>query len=161
MASVNKACCCGESFKTTHAEIRKGGGKFCSQDCYHESRKGKRSTNWKGGRKKSRGYIELYKPEHPRSDINGYIKEHRVIMEICLGRDLDKSEIVHHKIGIRDDNRIENLEVMTRKEHQSLHTKGNKKTKEHCKKISEAKKRISHLIQRNNSGQFIGGITYG
>jgi hypothetical protein len=161
MAGANKICHCGASFKTTHSEIRKGGGKFCSKKCYHKSREGKRSTNWKGGRKKIRGYVELYKPEYPRSDAQGYIKEHRFIMEGYLGRALDKNEIVHHKNGIRDDNRVENLEVMTRRKHQSLHTKGNKKTKEHCKKISEAKKKISHLIERNNSGQFLGGVTYG
>lgn len=46
---------------------------------------------------------------------------HVVIMEYLIGRKLYPNEVVHHINGIRTDNSIENLELMTRSEHARHH----------------------------------------
>src|SRR4030095_10198377 len=61
---------------------------------------------------KRNGYVVIHCPDHPAaSPSDGYVLEHRLVMEAVLGRPLAKGESVHHKNGKRDDNRPENLEV--------------------------------------------------
>lgn len=62
------------------------------------------------------GYVALLAPEHPKNN-RGFVAEHRLVMEKHIGRFLESHEIVHHKNGIRDDNRIENLQLVDRKSH--------------------------------------------
>jgi len=93
-----------------------------------KAHKGRKSFNYKGGRTKEKGYISIYKPKHPNSNKNGYIREHRFIMSNKIGRPLLGIEDVHHINGIRDDNRIENLELISRAEHTRKHHLGIKKT---------------------------------
>jgi len=57
----------------------------------------------------------------PCTNHNGYMYEHRYIMENSLGRKLEKNEHVHHINGNRSDNRIENLIVVTSQEHRKKH----------------------------------------
>lgn len=63
-------------------------------------------------RKRERsGYVLVKAPESPMAMVNGYVPEHRLVMAAHLGRPLAKFENVHHLNGVRDDNRIENLEL--------------------------------------------------
>ena len=92
-----------------------------------ETRK-KMSESSKGcgiGHKKNRsdGYVSIYFPDHPKCTKDGYVMEHDLVMECIIGRHLTDGEVVHHKNGIRNDNRKENLQLLTFKEHASLHMK--------------------------------------
>lgn len=99
---------CGKVFR-----YRRTGnaGRYCSRACLYAGDKGERSPAWKGGRhKKPGGYVAVF----VESGGHGkYVLEHRHVMEQQLGRPLHKDEVVHHKNGVRDDNRPDNLELWT------------------------------------------------
>lgn len=79
---------------------------------------GENNWHWKGGRHKTlEGYILVLDKNNPSSNAEGRIMEHRKVMEEFLGRRLEKWEIVHHKNGIKDDNRLENLDIVINKKH--------------------------------------------
>lgn len=69
------------------------------------------------------GYVLAYVPLHPHAYSDGYQMLHTVLMERKLGRYLKDDEVVHHINHNRKDNRIENLQLMNKKEHMSMHMK--------------------------------------
>jgi hypothetical protein len=76
---------------------------------------GKDSPTWNGGKFIRKGYVMIHSPDHPK--VQGrkspYVQEHVLVMEKKIGRYLLPNETVHHKNGIKDDNRIDNLELWT------------------------------------------------
>jgi hypothetical protein len=103
---------------------------------YPGGRFGKKASNWKGGRRVANkaGYIYIYKPDHLHATKEGYVMEHRLVMEEHLGCILSLQEYVHHKNGQKDDNRLENLELMASK-------------REHSRKHFDAVKEVARLKQ--------------
>lgn len=68
------------------------------------------------------GYVLVRpSPGYPGKTRQGRVLEHRLVMEQHLGRLLLEHEIIHHKNGNRQDNRLDNLEIMTTKEHPPAH----------------------------------------
>jgi len=90
--------------------------KKCTRYIIGQRQKRENHPSWKGGRfKTGYGYIlvRLFPDDFFYSMVeqNKYVFEHRLIMARHLGRCLLSWETVHHKNGIRDDNRLENLEL--------------------------------------------------
>ena len=75
---------------------------YCSKRCFY-------ARHPHNPVRDGKGYIWIFKPNHPNATPNGYIKEHRYVFEQTLGRYLKKTEVIHHKNKLRADNRLENL----------------------------------------------------
>lgn len=69
------------------------------------------------------GYVLLWQPDNPSSDIRGYIYEHKFVMETILGRRILKTEHVHHIDENKQNNDPKNLEVVSKAYHRYLHRK--------------------------------------
>jgi len=81
---------------------------------YKRNIDGSKNPNWKGGRlTKKNGYIIIHLPYHPFCSKDGYVLEHRLIMEKYIKRFLSPEEQIHHINFIVDDNRIKNLQLFS------------------------------------------------
>ncbi|QLF84250.1 HNH endonuclease [Mycobacterium phage Soul22] len=108
---------CGAEFER---KVRGQQRKTCSAKCAHalaDQHRGYLSgpdhPHWKGGKRlqTKAGYVMVYAGVGLPSRL-----EHRVVMEEVLGRPLQRHEEVHHKNGIRNDNRPENLELWVKRQ---------------------------------------------
>ena len=86
--------------------------------------------------------------QHKDVRINGKtFKKHRLVMEEHLGTKLNEEEVIHHINGDAMDNRLENLEIMNKSDHDSLHMLGNKRA---ATLNREQVKEIKKLIQKGH-----------
>lgn len=73
--------------------------------------------------------VKLYTEKHMAmkriaKELNiavGTVYNYLKVMEKHIGRPIQKDEVVHLINSIRNDNRLENLQLMTQKEHASYH----------------------------------------
>lgn len=65
-----------------------------------------------------KGYRYIFKPEHHRAMSDGYVAEHYLVAEQMLNRPLTKTEVVHHRNRVRDDNSPDNLVIY---DNQAMH----------------------------------------
>jgi len=76
------------------------------------------ATNWNGGRKITfHGYVRIRVPEHPYAANDGYVPEHRLVIEKHIGRYLLPSEQVHHIDGDKTNNELSNLQLLSPVDH--------------------------------------------
>jgi hypothetical protein len=104
-------CSCGNICEIMGAKLKNGHTKSCG--CYGKellkNRIKEKNPRWKGGKSKTKnGYVRIRNVITKKDEL-----EHIKVMEEYLDRKLVDKENVHHKNGIRDDNRIENLELWT------------------------------------------------
>lgn len=113
---VGKCAACGspvsrwESPKRTRSKV--DDAIYCGRVCAGSGRRGANHPNWTGGKRIDRdGYVLVYNPDHPYANSGGCVREHRLVMERKIKRILRPEEVIHHRNGNVQDNRIRNLKL--------------------------------------------------
>lgn len=117
-----------------HSERMSGNTLFAGRCHSNETKKkiaahqtGNGNSVWNNGRTIANGgYVMLLVRNHPHADVNGRVKEEHLVIEKHIGRYLIPNEVVHHKDENKQNNKIKNLQVMTRKEHSAYHCRKRK-----------------------------------
>ena len=115
----------------------------CSQKPRIAKITGSNNYAWKGGRTKdSHGYIRILVASSDRKG-HRYRAEHRLVWEAVHGP-IPEGYIIHHINGIKDDNRIENLEAMPRRKHNDQH--GERRIRELEARIAELQGELDGIL---------------
>lgn len=100
-------------------------------------------------------YLYAVVPDHPNRTKSNYVLHHRVVMENHLGRLLTENEVVHHLNEDKKDNRIENLEVMTKEEHGRHHGQtGRQNSILQCAYCHKVFVRFTNRVYNNKTGHY-------
>ena len=105
-----------------------------------------RNVFWRGGRTTDKGGYILVRTQNTscRTDRRGYVREHRLVMEQKIGRQLLPTEVVHHVDGNTQNNHHSNLELFSSQaEHASVTMKG----KVAASRIEPARQKVLYLRQ--------------
>ena len=171
---------CGKEFNIKPSQFKKNKTHCCSKDCSYKLKqilyKGKNNPNYgnrgsdnnlfKGDKiLTSNGYIKIYKPDHPLSDKNGRILEHRYIAEQILATEgqliningtnvLNPDLVVHHKDEDKTNNNPNNLIILTEQEHANIHQGKKHKDNTVVKKCLNCGKEFEVIKSRNDSAKF-------
>lgn len=96
---------------------------------------GENHHNWKGGVvDKGRGYIGIWKPDHPRASHQGYVYAHTLEYEKNTGYLPQKGETIHHIDMDKHNNNFSNLYLCTNRKHAIAHRSVEKLVKELLKR---------------------------
>lgn len=108
----------GYSLTGVYYILKACGVKPRSRISWRKGKSGPELPNFKGWLMSRAGYRYVWVGrDHPMGNTKGYCLEHRLVMSQHLGRVLNRSELVHHRNGVKDDNRLENLSIVSREAH--------------------------------------------
>ena len=175
--NLNTICpICGKKFHVSSYYKKKCKNNYCSRKCFAEAKKiymkgegnhqyglkGSKNSSWKFDRKTTYwGYIKVRVLDHPFRDSEDMVFEHRLVAEKYLlneensvlidgKRYLKPEYAVHHIDENKKNNNVENLLVMTKKEHMSYHSKKRYLEKNEGKPKKERKKTFSRKKVKSN-----------
>ena len=115
---------------------------------HNSIKRGDKHPRWKGGRiVRSRRYVSVYRPEHPRADKTGYVAEHLLVWEKAHGKLPPEGWIIHHLNGIKSDNRPENLVALP----STKHTNVLRAKAERIKALEAEVRKLKDALEKNQS----------
>ena len=168
---------CGKLFYKKPSDIKKSIKNYCSTICANEDKrtrylgennhqygvKGSKNASWKSDERISPyGYRLIRSIDHPFKNIDEFVFEHKLVAEKFLLTDSNSVEIngkkylkqgyvVHHLNFDRLDNNVNNLLVLKRKDHTSLHysLRDENKLKEYCTIYNLCYNQVIKNIEQN------------